>query len=295
MYDQCRQNEIAAQIECDSNFRVLRRIAIHEGRTCQPGDPRECLVGAILDVETTGLDPTKDRIIELAIRRFDFARDGRVLNIRAARSWCEDPGFPLDPEVVRLTGLTDANLIGRAVDESAVMHALNTADLVIAHNAAFDRKFIERRLPAVRGRPWACSLREIDWVAHGFEGRQLGWLMNQAGWFYDAHRALADVDAVMHLLQLQLSDGRLALSELICRASQYSWLVRATEAPFEKKDLLKARGYSWDAGRRVWWREIFDNDLEQEEHWLSANIYCSASWRPANPVIERVTWRERHQ
>ena len=67
----------------------------------------------------------------------------------------------------------------------------------IAHHADFDRKFVERRLPDAKGLAWACSCHEIDWQAAGFRGVGLGWLLAQAGYFFNgAHRAGADVAAV---------------------------------------------------------------------------------------------------
>ena len=295
MYDQLRLSDFLTQIEHDPKFRLLRKVAIREGRTGHQGDLRDCLLGAVVDVETTGLDPDGDQIVELAIRRFDFDRDGRVLQIRRGRSWCEDPGYSVDREISRITSLSDADLAGEMFDDLEIIETLNAADIIIAHNAPFDRKFVERRFPGARGRPWACTLREVDWCGHGFEGRQLGWLLAQTGWFHDAHRALNDVDAVMQLLQVELYAGQSTLAELLRRASQESWLVRAMDAPYEKRRILKARGYSWDSNRRVWWREVYDDEIRAEERWLFEKIYASGAYpRSANPVLERITWRERH-
>ena len=47
------------------------------------------------------------------------------------------------------------------------------ANIVIAHNANFDRKFAERYWPEFEHKNWGCSATEIDWRAHGFEGSAL--------------------------------------------------------------------------------------------------------------------------
>lgn len=39
------------------------------------------------------------------------------------------------------------------------------------------------------GRPWACSLNDLDWKGMGFEGHNLSGLLVRMGWFFDAHRA----------------------------------------------------------------------------------------------------------
>ena len=70
-----------------------------------------------------------------------------------------------------------------------------SAEFVVAHNAGFDRKVLERRLPQAAGLAWACSCAEVDWRAAGFEGgRSLGWLLVQIHRFHGAHRAGDDVD-----------------------------------------------------------------------------------------------------
>ena len=90
--------------------RILRRVEVREGPTGE-GDPADApFVGIAIDVETTGLTHSDDRIIELALRRFRYDRNGVITNIDRPYSWLEDPGRPLQPEIVRLTGLTDTDL-----------------------------------------------------------------------------------------------------------------------------------------------------------------------------------------
>ncbi|HEX8388520.1 MAG TPA: DNA polymerase III subunit epsilon, partial [Sphingomonas sp.] len=156
-------------------------------------------------------------------------------------------------------------------------------------------RWIEKRLEFARGLVWACSMEQVDWRAHaGFDGRSLGWLLMQAGYFHDGHRAGADVDAVIQLLRHRGADGRTALSVLVETAAEPSWLIRAVGADFAVKDLLKARGYRWDGDRKVWWREVADVDRLGEEFWLAANVYAvAANPKRLGPEIERVTARER--
>ena len=41
--------------------------------------------------------------------------------------------------------------------------------------------------------------------------------------------------------------------------------VRAKGAPYEVKDWLKARGYSWDPNRKVWWKDVPMDDYFTEK------------------------------
>ena len=176
------------------------------------------------------------------------------------------------------------------------MATLASASVLIAHNAAFDRPFVERRLPAIAGKPWACSCSEIDWPARGLDGsRRLACLCCQCGWFFGGHRGGADVEAVVYMLEHEDVDGRTALAELLATASAPTWKVHATGAPFAAKDLLKARGYRWGAARRTWWTEVRDGARQNEENWLVAEVYTlSAPPSLGSATLSLVDWLTRH-
>ena len=279
-------------LERPDDFRVLERLVIAEGATGE-GDPDDCShgsgVGVVIDVETMGFDLEADPIIELGLRRFRHDAAGVITKIDRPYSWREDPGRPIPPEITRVTGLRDTDVAGHAIDDDAVARLILNTGVCIAHHAAFDRPRIERRIPALTGHPWACTMAEIPWAEHGFEGLRLGPLLGGCGFFHTPHRAIADVDAVIGLLRHRFEDGRTALSAMLERASQRSWVVRALGANFNVKDLLKSRGYRWQTQGSFWWREIYEADREPEEWWLAANVYAVS----ANPRRIGPEWIER--
>lgn len=264
------------------DYRVLRRVTPLVRRGAH--DRSSLMVGCALDVETTGLDHRADRVIELAMQRFLVGPDGSIVETGLPRRWLEDPGRPLPPEITRITGLVDADVSGRAIQDAEATSILNDVDFVVAHNAAFDRKFVERRLPDAVGRPWCCSIADVDWRGHGFEGTSLSHLLLQAGWFYRAHRASDDVDALIRLLDHRFDDGATVVSGMIATARQETWRLEAVGAPFAAKDLLKARGYRWDPAARLWWREIAKRELETETDWAAAAIYDGLGALRCRPI-----------
>jgi DNA polymerase-3 subunit epsilon len=212
--------------------------------------------------------------IELAVQRFRFDELGQIVQIGTPRVWREDPQRPLDPRITQLTGLTDDELAGQAIDAPAAVEILVSADLIVAHNAAFDRPFVDRRLPAVAGRPWACSMAELDWLELGFDGKALGYLVAQCGWFFEGHRAENDILALIYLLGHAAPDGETILAKLLACSERPSYRVNAVDAPFEGKDALKARGYRWDAAMRFWGKTIPEGEMESERTWLLQDIYA---------------------
>jgi len=279
----------AALLEAHPDYRVLRSLPpldllplpVPEGRL---------RTAAIIDTETTSLDPATGSIIELAICQVTFDGRGRIVAIGPEYDWLEDPGHPLPPEIVKLTGLCDQELAGQRVDDAKVIEMLSTADLIVAHNARFDAAWIEKRYRSLAGQAWCCSLTDVDWRGLGYEGRQLGALLGEvAGFFNGRHRADSDVAALVALLTTMLSSGRTACSEMILSAQRPTVRITADGAPFEVKDRLKARGYKWDQKIRRWWKEITSNAADDERIWLAEHAECR------HPTERDITWYQRHR
>lgn len=285
-----RHGQGAALLATHPDFRVQRRLV--PVTSFHQADPlSSSRVGAAIDVETTGLDRDADRIIELAVQRFRFDNQGRIIQVGVARVWREDPAIPLDPRITRLTGLAAEDLAGQVIDEAAAVDILASADIIVAHNAAFDRPFVDRRLPAIAGKSWACSMAELDWPELGFEGRALAHLVSQCGWFYEGHRAENDILALLYLLSHELPDGETILAKLIACSEQLTYRVNAVDAPFDAKDRLKARGYRWDAALRFWWKSIGQGDSDAERAWLLSDAYGGYG----EPAFLPVSACERHR
>lgn len=231
--------------------------------------------GIVIDVETTGLDRRTDTVIELGMRPFRFvAQSGQIVEIGQPFTALQDPGRPLSSEISELTGLTDEMLAGKAIDWEQADQLIAKAEIVIAHNAGFDRPFIDRQSPASRTKLWACSYRQINWSDKNLPSSKLEILCHYHGFFTAAHRAQNDVDALLLLLSLSdRTSQKPYLSELIARADQPYFKVIATGSPFESKDLLKSRGYRWDGSAKVWQKEVIRSELEPEVAWLASSIY----------------------
>ncbi len=274
--------------------RVLHMLNVREGVTGE-GDDSDTRLGIVVDVETTSTIVHLGAVIELAVRRFRFDRQGVITHIDGGHTWLEDPGTPLTLETTAITGLTDADVVGRKIDEPEAVGLLQSASLVIAHHAAFDRPYVEHRLAGARGLNWACSFRQVDWRAHGFDGRTLGYLLQQTGFFFErGHRAGVDVDALVQLLRHRFQNGTTALAELLEWSAMPSWIVRAAGAGFAAKDALKERGYRWDPEMRLWWTEVQDVTRTAEEFWLAENVYAAGKGaRSMGPHFEQVTAAER--
>jgi DNA polymerase-3 subunit epsilon len=293
MRDEIPAPDASYAVNGEEGVRLLRRLDVREGET-GVGGRTDTVIGVVVDCETTGIG-NDDVIIELALRRFRADPAGVIVKIDRPYSWLEDPGCDLPEGIVQLTGITDADVAGQVIDDEAAVRLLRSADFVCAHNAAFDRARVERRLPAAANLAWTCSCNDIDWRARGLDGRSLGWLLAQVGFYHGAHRAADDVDAVIALLRHQQVSRGTALAEMLERARAASWRFWAVGAAFETKDRLRNRGYRWDGPSKTWWREVPDSERTEEEWWLARQIYSTdANPKALGPRVERVTWLERY-
>jgi exodeoxyribonuclease X len=104
----------------------------------------------VIDIETTGIDPETDAIIEIA--SVDLLKDGTIANQRSA---LVRPPIPVPPESSAVHHLIDEDLaFAPQLDE--VLDQFRGADAYVAHNADFERSFLQRHLgDAV----WACTYK----------------------------------------------------------------------------------------------------------------------------------------
>jgi DNA polymerase-3 subunit epsilon len=215
-----------------------------------PPDSSPKLVAAVVDVETTGTNPDRDKIIEFGICPFEYDREtGRIYKVLGSWEWFEDPGFSIPVEITNITGITNDMVAGQSINDQAVNDLLKQVVLVVAHNTSFDRRFVEKRLPAFAQKYWACSRSDIDWKAEGIRSTALEFVAYALGFFHAGHRAVSDCRATLHALAHRLpGTGRLALQVLLEQARLPTWRLWARDAGIEKKDILKARGYAWSTG-----------------------------------------------
>lgn len=268
--------DLVRRLEATGNYKILRRL--------KPQQPTEMLAGCgskfgiIVDFETTGLDANKDEIIEVAMVKFRYSNSDQVTGVTGIFQAFNQPAAPIPTEIVELTGITDAMVAGHKIDAEALESFVSDAHVVIAHNAAFDRKFAERSWSLFEHKHWACSATGIEWQKYGFGGVKLPYLLTQSGFFHDAHRALDDCHATLEILARELpGTSTTGLAVLLGRARRKTFRIWAEDAPFELKDELKRRRYRWNDGTdgrpRSWHFDVEEDKLGAELNFLRKEIY----------------------
>jgi DNA polymerase-3 subunit epsilon len=288
-----REEDWVRNLEDTGRYRILRKLMprsiVDRASSLLPR------VGVLVDVETTGLDQAKDEVIEIGMVAFTYDDDGNIGDVVGVFSALRQPYAPIPPEITKLTGITDEMVAGKTIPLAELEGFIEPADLVIAHNAGFDRPFCERLSQGFAPKAWACSVSEVKWADHGFEGTKLGYLIGQCGYFHEGHRAVDDCHALLEVLARRWADGSsTGFGELLQNSQKNRIRIWAENSPFDMKDQLKARGYRWSDGSdgrpKAWWTDVAEADGDVEMRFLRADIY---QWADADPPTKRLTAFER--
>ena len=175
--------------------------------------------GAFIDTETTGLGAS-DEVIELAIVLFSYDISRDRTSVQGTYQGFREPGCPIGPGAESVHGISLDEVRGKRLRDKVVHKMLRKADFLVAHNAVFDRRFVQELYPQTGKMRWFCSMNGIDWKSKGFGSKGLQQLLSDHGIAANRkHRALDDVLAALELLaHVDPLSGRMYLAELIPHA-----------------------------------------------------------------------------
>ncbi|MBP3657602.1 MAG: PolC-type DNA polymerase III [Clostridia bacterium] len=170
----------------------------------------------VVDFETTGLNPRKNRIMEIGAVRI---RNGQVVE---EYSKFVNPMEPIPEEVVKLTGITDAMVAdaGTAETEIPALLAFIGGAAFAAHNAKFDYSFLTeecKRLGIEISMPVIDTLEFSRRMYPSLKSHRLGAVCKSLGIsLKNAHRAVHDARATAQMLNRMLDTAREKGVERIC-------------------------------------------------------------------------------
>ncbi len=210
----------------------------------------------LIDTETTGMDPSKDRTIEVAVMLFDVKRAQPVVSFASLiKGNADNEAFPING--IPAAMLPEAREAERVW--AAVRWIIEPAPIVIAHHAEFDRQFT----PDL-GKQWVCSEEDITWPSSnkGGRGGSLAHLALSLGLgVASAHRAMADVDTLARILTRLAEKGH-DLEEILRQAMRPKAMFHAMTS-YDEREMTKQAGFRWEPSTKTWWRRMFVEDAEK--------------------------------
>ena len=202
----------------------------------------------VVDLETTGLNPDEDVIMEMAWRLFDNYSKKTL----AACSFLLDiSGKIIKEDIENLTGISYDMICSFSVNELLAFDlfsdAIRNCDFVAAHNVEFEKSFLSKKIDTnlFSSIKWLDTMNDLPFDI-SISSRKLGHICSDHGILIEgAHRALPDVDATTKLISM-FSDEDIhdhLTSEIKTIIANVS---------FEEKDLAKNAGFLWHPATKSW-------------------------------------------
>jgi len=121
---------------------------------------------ALLDTETTGLSRSDEPISIGVILMEVNPEDGQIIRELDVYHGLREPRVPINPFAARVHGLTLRELRGKRWDTQRLGSIARTAQIVVAHNASFDRRMLAPVARDFRNVNWTCSIDALkpEWT-----------------------------------------------------------------------------------------------------------------------------------
>lgn len=202
----------------------------------------------ILDTETTGLDAAKGNLLEIAAILYHvptrsilcqastlrYAEDNAAYHVNRI----EVEALKKTPPKIEITGML------------LIRQMMYEADVIVAHNAEFDKKWIEL-IPdfqeVVKNKKWICTKNDVIWPIRKGVSLSLITICADLGVpIVNIHRAHADCLLLLNALEC-MEDIESFLDK-----SGKGRLTYHANIGYEQRQIVKESGFQWDNIKKVW-------------------------------------------
>ena len=211
----------------------------------------------IIDTETSGLEPEQDHCLEVGSILFSVPERAVLAQQSFLLPVTSNAAEPINRIPASVTRLPQP--WRQALDYLASL--IDSADVLVAHNAAFDRQWFGRgSLPAVQ-QPWLCTMEDIRWPAERQlrsrpSVRDLALAYEIPVWA--AHRALSDCTYLAEVFRRCEN-----LEDLLMKGLEPRRLMRA-QVSYDNRQLAKDAGFRWnDPVKGAWTRRLSEREASE--------------------------------
>lgn len=205
-------------------------------------------LAAVVDTETTGLNPEKDEVIEIAIILFAFDRETyEIKGIVDEYVGQREPNRSIPRAATEKHGLTKRMLKGKDFDYRRLHAICAKAEFLVAYNAEFDEQFCKGYVPR---KPWYCCMKNIVWSKRTDRWQKLETLLKRHNITDEQiHRAGDDARKLLTLLSLKNESGNTYFGEMMTTVQKHQtalkrWKqgIKTKKPENEQKQQSKAAG-----------------------------------------------------
>jgi len=205
----------------------------------------------ILDTETTGLSPTEDKCIEVAVVHYSLEHASVI------KSFAGLIAIEGENEAERVNHIPTGLLHDSGSQAECAWQAAATvaqgSEAVLAHNSDFDHAWVPEG-SALLDLPWIDTLA-LDWPMQSKPGSALITLALEHGLgVVDPHRALSDCILLARMLTRCHELGH-DLNALLAPGLRPRSLFQAMVS-YDDRELAKMAGFKWEGDRKRWVRKM---------------------------------------
>ena len=228
----------------------------------------------IIDLETTGLNPTKDKAISIAAINITYnMTQNNIVSVNEVLEQFQDPNEELTDFIQQFTGLTNEQLVGQEFQIPAIKNFIQDK-ILVSHNVKFDKSFLEQVIGTTKNK-WLCTKDDVQWFTnYHIEAKKLEYIMFKLGWWYETHDAVCDCFALVKLIQVLSEKG--LVDEMLEQANGKFYNVYAYGSPFEIKDDLKNAGFRWNAKQKTWMKDGLTKEKVEKYLKIMVDLYPNA-------------------
>lgn len=222
----------------------------------------------IVDLETTGLEPSKDKVVELGGILYSVKHHCVLQQVSTLFPVKENPA-----QSVNRIPVGASQAIGEKEHKAATeffYNLLDRSDYIVAHNADFDRQWLTKS-ERFKGynKPWLCTLEDFLWPENPKPTNLVATALNHGIGVSCTHRALTDCQLIAALFDRIEYHQPGKLKELVAQAIERSTepkIYVIAHVVVEQNDLAKDRGFRWNKYiERKWVKLMRQREYEAEK------------------------------
>lgn len=224
-----------------------------------------------LDVETTGLDHKSDRVVEIGASLYC------TIQHRVLKSICfltADDTVKITAEISSINKITQKMLERDAVTYNSILKTLTeafveSADYLCAHNATFDKSFLESELERAKlpkwEKPWLDTLTDIPYP-ESITTRKLTHLAAEHNFLNPfPHTAMSDV------LTTQKIFSHYKIDDIVKRSKTPNVIIWAL-VDYASRDKAKKFSFRYEPTSKRWYKKMKQDEFEKEKSKYDFNI-----------------------
>jgi len=202
----------------------------------------------IIDTETTGLDPAKGKVLEIAGVLYHIPTRS-ILAQTSGLCYAEDnAAYEINRIDTKTLTAMPPTVEGNA--KAMLIEMMLVADALVAHNAEFDKKWLETIVmfqPISKSKKWICTRNDVVWpVRKGISLTLVNIAVDLGVPIILAHRALSDCHILLQALEC-IED----IEHFLDKSGQGRMIYHA-DISYEKRQIAKEAGFQWDNVKKVW-------------------------------------------